>query len=123
MKLLVIVRGLPGSGKSTLAKKLSQTYHEADQYMQEDGRYCFDPAKLQDAHLWCQYQVLQDMQNGNDLIVVSNTFCKKWEIEPYEDMADKYGYQIQYIICKGPWRNIHNCPDDKLISMAESFEY
>jgi hypothetical protein len=27
-------------------------------------------------------------------IVVSNTFTQEWEMKPYFDMAEKYGYKV-----------------------------
>ena len=52
MKTLILIRGLPGSGKSTLARAMREacaaTAHwEADMYFTDNGKYTFDPAKLE----------------------------------------------------------------------------
>ena len=75
MKELILLRGLPGSGKSTLATAIGGVHFEADMYFVDDnGNYNFEPARIKDAHAWCQNKVKLSMESGVDKIVVSNTF-------------------------------------------------
>ena len=108
-KVLYIVRGIPGSGKSTFAKRLvgeDFLVCEADKYFinQENGKYEFDISKIKDAHKWCQSIVENYMKDTmiNDQyypeIVVSNTFTQEWEMEPYLQMAETYGYKVFSIV-------------------------
>ncbi len=113
MKTLYLVRGLPGSGKSTLATSLKNTRHfEADRFFVDDkGDYNWVAEKVRDAHRWCQSQVELAMVPGMiDIsydIAVSNTFTRKWEMQPYLDLATKYGWNPFVIHCENDFGNIH----------------
>ena len=128
-KTLYLLRGLPGSGKSTLAKNLGGSHFEADQYFMKDGQYNFDVTKLKDAHQWCQSSVELAMIQGhisedNSVIVVSNTFTQEWEMKPYSDMAETYGYTVFSLIVENRHGGVnqHNVPEDKLQAMKDRFE-
>jgi len=136
MKTLYLLRGLPGSGKSTLAMKLVHDAHylvcEADKYFIDPvtEEYKFDASLLKRAHEWCQTQVERYMKDSlvNDQwyreIVVSNTFTQEWEMKPYFELAEKYGYQVHSIIVENRHcgKNIHGVPEDKLEIMKNRFE-
>ena len=128
-KTLYLLRGLPGSGKSTLAKNLGGSHFETDQYFMKDGQYNFDVTKLKDAHQWCQSSVELAMIQGhisedNSVIVVSNTFTQEWEMKPYSDMAETYGYIVFSLIVENRHGGVnqHNVPEDKLQAMKDRFE-
>lgn len=125
MSTLTIIRGASGSGKSTLAKKLAacsnSNHFEADMYFYVNGKYEFNFRKLKDAHEWCQDSVKNAM-SLNKPVIVSNTFTKIWEMQPYLDMAVKYGYVVQVIHCQGNFKNIHGVPDEKVKQMLDNFE-
>jgi predicted kinase len=126
-KVLFIVRGLPGSGKSTLAKSLGSVHFEADMYFMEGNEYKFDITKIKKAHEWCQNQVEISMKNGNigdSRIAVSNTFTQEWEMKPYVDLAEKYGYTVFTIVTENRHGgvNVHNVPEEVLDNMKNRFE-
>ena len=134
-KTLYIVRGLPGSGKSSFAKKLVHSDFlicEADKYFidKESGEYKFDGSKIKNAHEYCQNLVETYMKDSliNDQfyreIVVSNTFTMEWEMEPYYELAKKYGYKVFSVIVENRHggKNQHGVPDDKLELMRNRFE-
>jgi uridine kinase len=64
MASMIIVRGLPGSGKSTFAQETLEkspelVWVEADQFFTDsNGVYVFAPAKIKEAHTWCQDHIL-----------------------------------------------------------------
>jgi len=128
-KELFLLRGLPGSGKSTLAAQLGGSLVEADRYFMQYGEYKFDASKLKEAHAWCREQVRKWMEVDNagynvDRIVVSNTFTQEWEMKPYYELAEKYGYRVYSIVVENRHggKNVHNVPDEAIDKMRKRFE-
>lgn len=128
-KELFLLRGLPGSGKSTLAAQLGGSLVEADRYFMQYGEYKFDASKLKEAHAWCRDQVRKWMEVDNagydvDRIVVSNTFTQEWEMKPYYELAEKYGYRVHSIVVENRHggKNVHNVPDEAIDKMRKRFE-
>lgn len=110
-KSLVIIRGVQGSGKSTLASFYTRDgykHFEADMWFHDEktGEYKWFPEGLHKAHTWCQHNVYTAMSEGHN-VVVSNTFIKRKDLKPYLESAEKWGYVVQEIICKGRFQNIH----------------
>jgi 50S ribosomal subunit-associated GTPase HflX len=130
-KILYIVRGIPNAGKSTFAKTLGGIHIEADQYfMDGEGNYNFDGSKIKLAHEYCRAQTgawmsSDGLQVNVDKIVVSNTFTQEWEMEPYFELAKKYGYKVFTVIVENRHggTNEHNVPEDKIEQMKNRFEY
>lgn len=130
-KILIILRGLPGSGKTSFAYHMfSNNVFEADQYFYDDeGGYNFDASKLGEAHKWCQSEVEKLMRMSDDTqygkeIVVSNTSTTEKELQPYLDLADKYGYKVISLIVENRHGNksVHNVPDETIEKMKNRFE-
>ena len=128
-KELFLLRGLPGSGKSTLAAQLGGSLVEADRYFMQYGDYKFDASKLKEAHSWCREQVGKWMEVDNagydvDRIVVSNTFTQEWEMKPYYELAEKYGYRVYSIVVENRHGGVneHGVPADKIKQMVDRFE-
>jgi predicted kinase len=128
-KMLYIVRGIPGSGKSTFAKNLvgekDYCHKEADMFfVDRDGNYNFEPSKIKDAHQWCQEEMDFLMRLEHSPVVVSNTFTQEWELQPYYELAIKYGYYVTSIIVENRHGGVneHDCPEDKIELMRNRFE-
>ena len=129
-KILYIVRGIPGSGKSTFAKQLTSNIFEADQYFMvyddeySEGVYKFDITKIKEAHADCQHNVKLAMLSSINKIAVSNTFTQEWEMKPYFDLANEFGYTVFTVIVENRHggKNTHGVPDDKLEIMKNRFE-
>lgn len=122
---LVLIRGLPGSGKSTVAKALHEAgfeWFEADSYhLNDEGDYCYDPANVKAAHEWCQSETFKALANGKR-VVVSNTFTRRFEMEPYFEMAKTLGIEPNVLEATGNWPNVHGVPADVVEKMRQRWE-
>jgi predicted kinase len=117
---LILIRGIPGSGKTTYAKTLGiKDHYEADQWFENNGGY--NPTKIKQAHEWCQTQTFMAMKANRD-VVVSNTFCRVWEMQSYIDMAKQTDHEVIIKTMTGEYQNIHGVPDEKVIQMKNRFE-
>jgi predicted kinase len=123
-KILYIVRGIPGSGKSTFAKQLTSNVFEADHYfIDNEGNYNFDPSKIKDAHKDCQDNVRYAMESSITKIAVSNTSTQEWELQPYFELAEKYGYTVFSVVVENRHGGVnqHGVPEDKIQMMKDRF--
>ncbi|WP_105901663.1 AAA family ATPase [Vibrio gangliei] len=123
---LTLIRGLPGSGKSTLAKQLAEKtgaiHLETDMYfVGEDGQYRFEPLKLEAAHLWCQQQTEQHLQQGCS-VIVSNTFVRHWEIAAYQAIAKKLNVKLDIQVCEGNFGSVHDIAPETLKKMKAKWQ-
>jgi predicted kinase len=125
-KILYILRGLPGSGKSTVAETLAENTKGviacADDYFMVDDVYCFDYNKLKEAHTLsknvCELGMLNEIP-----VIVSNTSTTDRELEPYMELAKKYGYMVFSLIVENRHGGInnHNCPEHVINDMKDRF--
>lgn len=129
MKELILLRGLPGSGKSTLAKSLGGIHIEADQFFMIDGEYKFDASKLKEAHNNCltrvkSYMYIYSSKDTSERLIVSNTFTQEWEMKPYFDLAESYGYRVYSLIVENRHGNksVHDVPDATMGNMLNRFQ-
>ena len=105
---------------------------EADKYFidKETRKYKFDGSKIKDAHKYCYDKVETYMKDSlvNDQwyrqIAVSNTFTQEWEMKPYFELAEKYGYMTFTVVVENRHngKNVHGVPEDKLEVMKNRFE-
>lgn len=124
MKQLILFRGLPGSGKSTLADSICDDVYSADMFFEKNGEYHFDATQLRTAHEWCRSHVESALHAEVPIIGVANTFTQQWEMDPYFELAKKYGYRISTIIIENRHQsiNVHGVPDDAIDKMEKRFE-
>lgn len=118
MPTLTLIRGLPGSGKTTFAKTLGCSYFSADDWMTDDcNRYKFVPERLTYAHGKCQ-DAAELLLDRGESCAVANTFSCRWEIQPYRDLAARYGARLFVVDLFDGWmtdvelaeRNVHSVP-------------
>lgn len=121
---LVLVRGLPGTGKSTLAKAMGYFHIEADQFFTDDyGHYEYDRSMIAQAHEWCRSGCLTALTHHKNVsVVVSNTFTRLSEMQPYFDMAKDLNVPVRVIEATGNFKNIHNVPKAVIEQMRERWE-
>lgn len=132
---LYVLRGLPGSGKSRVAQKLAQRPNTVvctvDDYFCVDGKYVFDPYKLQEYHERNFERARSFMAEGKN-IVIDNPNILKCIYRPYVFAASRYGYSVVIRTIGQPkdpesWhtcflRNIHDVPKSAIRRMGEQFE-
>lgn len=127
---LYLIRGLPGSGKSTLAKELASAldapHFEHDKYLYTDeGEYLWTESRMAYAYRKCLRDTEDHMMHGYcPEIVVSNVFPTERSMKNYKKLAEKYGYQVTYIVVENRRGgvNIHNVPQEALDGMRSSFQ-
>lgn len=113
-KRMIIIRGLTGSGKTTLADLICDGFEDTeadekpvencrisvssdDYFYDDEGNYKFIPDQIKSAHRWCLNEVESCATLGYEVIVVHNTFTRKWEIDPYVQTALNHGYAVNVV--------------------------
>lgn len=129
---LIIVRGVPGSGKTTFANNCASVFRDAgissvvvsadDWMIDEEGKYAYHHMQLPYCHTMCQREVCKQMTQGTGVILVANTFCRKWEAEVYLQLARLWGYTVTVYRMTGEYENVHGVPADKVAIMRANME-
>lgn len=63
-------------------------------------------------------------KDTSERLIVSNTFTQEWEMKPYFDLAESYGYRVYSLIVENRHGGVneHGVPADKLEQMKNRFE-
>ena len=108
-KILYLLRGVPGSGKSTFSKTIlaglgidtsddtivkQHVLSTDDFFIGKDGKYNFDIKKLSFNHQQNKDRAERQMGFGVTPLFIDNTNISAWEMKPYVDLADRFGYQV-----------------------------
>jgi predicted kinase len=126
-KSLILFRGIPGCGKSTLASLLMQwegAICTADDFHMRNGNYEWKAENAAKAHLECRRKCQDLMKNGIYLIAVANTNTTMKEMQPYYDLAEKYGYRVYSVVVENRHDGVneHNVPEVTLQAMKDRFD-
>ena len=102
MRKLILIRGLSGSGKTTLADLICdggenrEAISATDYFYTEDGEYVFEHDAVKESNGWCVESTSRLMEE-NEVVVVHNTFTRKWECQPYFELASEKNFEIHVI--------------------------
>ena len=102
-KKLIIIRGLSGSGKTTLADIICTDEDSCvsisvdDYFYDEEDTYNFEAEHLKKAHEWCKQEVETCMIQSFETVVIHNTFTRKWEVDPYLELASSHQYEVMVV--------------------------
>lgn len=100
---LILIRGLSGSGKTEHAELIVGDHEDraevtVDRFFEDDdGNYTFDFTRIKEAYEWCKNETKLLLEDGYEIVVVHNSFTRKWEAEPYFNLAKENGYEVQVI--------------------------
>ena len=94
---------------------------EAQSYFARGGSYEFDPRKLAAAHADCLARAKIAIDDGRS-VVVANTFTRRWEMQPYLDLAADRGIKVIELVAVGKWQNTHNVPSEAIERMRARWE-
>jgi len=100
---------------------VAHEHFEADMFFMEGGIYRYDPTKIKQAHEWCQSETFKALSNGKS-VVVSNTFTRIFEMEPYFEIAKAFGIEPMIIEATGNWPNVHGVPAEVVEKMRKRWE-
>ena len=134
MSTVYLIRGISGSGKTTLARAIyrgeqTTVMVAADDYFYEEGEYRFNPSDLPKAHAMCLDVASSTLEEGA-CVIVHNTFTQRWEMEPYLQMAEEFGYRVIVASvydggCDNDTlarRNTHGVPVESIAAMRNRWE-
>jgi hypothetical protein len=85
-------------------------------YFIRDGNYEFNPSWLHAAHTWCLDSATAFLIKGID-VVVSNTFTTMKEMQPYIDLAQRFGLELVIIEMRTQYGSIHGVPEATMEKM------
>lgn len=131
--MLILLRGLPGSGKTTFSRTFKDArVFAADDffYKRGEGKYAFDPTLLGEAHLACQRETRGALEAG-EVVVVTNTFSQRWELEAYFRIAAEVGVRVTVAdLFDGGLddkalveRGLHGVPQEAIAAMRARWEH
>lgn len=122
---LLIVRGHPGSGKTKLSNEYElngyQSFENDAYFTDSNGIYKFDLANHQKAKDVCLQKTKKALDKGFN-VVVSNTFTKLSEMEPFISYAKEKGIPVRVIEMELNFENVHSVPEQVVIDKKNQFE-
>ena len=111
MRQLVIMRGLPGSGKSTRAKRYiaemkpesSGIFSADDFFIDPDGVYRWNGAKLDKAHEWNNERIKAAVEQNTQIVIADNVHAFLYDMRASIKIAEKHNYEVIYLKGDAPW--------------------
>lgn len=98
-RIIFLIRGPPGTGKETLAAMMTTLYpssiiFSAKQYFEKLLSEPRDKKSGIKSHEWCRKKVEDGCRKSIPVIVIRNTHVRKWEVNPYIQIARQFQYTI-----------------------------
>lgn len=87
----------------------------------KSGKYVFKQENLADAHADC-FRKTKNALMASKSVVVSNTFSRVWEMEPYINLATELNIPLHVIECRANFGSIHNVPENVVQNMKKRWE-
>lgn len=120
---LIVMQGVPGAGKSEVAKILAlgigaKIVSNNDYMVDNDGRYRFDPKRLEEVANKCYAEAKKNIEEGWS-VIVDNTNVDYREAGSFIELGLENGYRIQIVRCDRSAaecveENIHGVPSDTI---------
>ena len=94
---------MSGAGKTEHAELIVGDHEDraeitVDRFFEDDnGTYTFDFTRIKEAYEWCKNETKLLLEDEYEIVVVHNSFTRKWEAEPYFNLAKEHGYEVQVI--------------------------
>ncbi len=107
MPKMILMVGVPGSGKSYTAKQLvgDGVILSTDDIFMAGSHYFWDSSVLGSAHHINQIKCGKAMAQAIDPVIIDNTNLTPKEREPYEKLANLFGYEIQIKESDAHWKD------------------
>lgn len=100
--VMFLVRGKHGSGKTTAARKMTEllggdsVHVEADEWEESQN---YQPSLL--GAMRAFERVSTYIEEGRSSVVVSGVFATDADMQPYVDLAARYGWSLLRVACYG----------------------
>ncbi|WP_026973463.1 hypothetical protein [Aliagarivorans marinus] len=94
MKYLYIVRGPFGTGKTEFARTITSNVVSCWDYYASHGENKWNEDLKPFADNYCHKQVDTFMQEGREVIAVTNSFSQNSDLDYYYELAEKQGYKV-----------------------------
>lgn len=105
---------------------------EADKFFTYDSKYQWNGEFIRHAHQWCLAEAIRHLFIiDDDLVIVSNTFTRISEMQPYIVLAEQHNLQLEVVEPTTSWakdpeecfrRNTHNVPLETIQRMLNRWE-
>lgn len=106
----------------TQAAQYNEPFYLGYSWSRTDYEFVYDREKIPEAHRWCRDSTRNALVKDGSIVIVSNTFSRIWEMQPYIDMAKELNAKLTVITCEGSYGNVHDVPEEVVEKMRKRWE-